>query len=573
MTYTKNLKEYHKIDAAVNYNRRSFLKFKDHNNKINEFIELFNKQETRNFDIIKFLVDLEFEDEDINKVVQEVMFDSLQDSHYTGSSVLSAYITHLHNHYNDIGVFEHLTDENKEIFTNLSEKDFSDDIDFFFNDIKTAYIFGHVMFTKIQAITKFLEKLKDTVYKNCPSNKLTAHRAFVDCNNSLIRIYGRKPLSDTVINESLLSSLERGKYVNQVKSKDSLIAMKFNLFNDLTSVFDFFTSEAFSEHAIDYRVDGFSLNKANKDLFRNMDTEKICSLNLIGPALGEQLDDRIKQFDFLNCALTYNLLLDRFDTDGMYGDNSHIINVLVKPWEITFNREFFSSNISGCNDGFRDPEGFHHPVYELIEDLNLEVPSTELEKLLLRDYKAPEASNSVQSANFLRGNKKEDLKNRSINRVLIPLKADHLHRTSYPVYDVLSEVPYTGIIESQLARIKKYKEKGFIFEQRSNYISTLAHAKLADALKVLDDNIFELLDDNLEVFNDAKMAQLFMGSRKNNKEAQVLKNNVKLLDRVSETQRLFLKFQREIKDLYTKGGLKIIGNRDSNTEETQVFEL
>ena len=160
MNYTRALRKYYGIEKRAKKDDNPFM-FRNHTEVINTLMQYFipgsELEKSSQFNFINFIYNLEFQDDDLNDIIQEIQHNLQKDCSYAGSSVLSAYISCLWDKYEEIGLTSKLNEDDIKSFQELASKDLSSDIDLFFKDSEDGFIFVNLMNFKLSQLSKFFE--------------------------------------------------------------------------------------------------------------------------------------------------------------------------------------------------------------------------------------------------------------------------------------------------------------------------------------------------------------------------------------------------------------------------------
>lgn len=512
MNYTRTLRKYFSLEKK--HKRIDVpLMFKNQTDTINNLL-LFLVQDgpfkrKSNLEFMNFIYKLEFKDESINEIIQELLYNLQKNFTYAGSSVLSAYVTDLWDKYEEIGLTTKLKEKDLVSFQKVAEVDCSSDIDLFFRDYEDAYIFCNIINFKLNEIYKFLFESKKLILDG---NNVS--RAFGDSpineNIDIIDFFMyQEPLYKVDI-PSKIEKIQRNQgYSNLIVEKEnSLITIKLNLLERiLGEVLEF---AKLMDRDIPSTLFDYNVTEDTKDLFNSISKDSYNAvLNCILPIKDARNRNRVPYFDVLNCALIWDLELEEFNTKFIGESsnyNNEVFQILVKPWEIIINPKYIQEHFQPTYKVIDRPISHLIDYIGLEEVLDFENPEEDIERLLSIDYESvPEAK---------RGNPFTSNQSRTIILKLlttsilkmIPSNVDFGEvRMAVIRFKTYTKIVYNEpIIDKLLFRIKKYQEKGYLLNNDSNIIPILLTAKIDNVFNLFSSpSMVELLEESLNNTNQS----------------------------------------------------------------------
>jgi len=472
MNYTRALKRYFIIEKKAKKIEEPLM-FRNQTEVINTLLTFYNEdnhlKRCSNFEFINFLYDLEFEDEDTNMIIQEIMHNLQKTFKYAGSSVLSAYNSCLWDKYNDIGLTPNLKEEDIKAFETLANNDLSSDIDLFFKDTEDAFIFINVLNFKLHELIKFFEAGKKLLPKGKSKSMGFGGMAKSNSQDIVDFFKYQEPLYKININQSIAKIKSNQGYKNMVQeSTNEMVNIKIGLTNRLTD-------------AIESFKDNLALENVPKDIYDYHFTD-----------ISAQLFRDVKLDSFsieLNCILP--------------GENARV-------------REHFQPMYRGIDKDINHPMDF----LELEDELDFSNPEEDIEKLLFIDVDDLKHIKKEKSF-FVQSSSKRTIKLMEIFHKMIPENVEMVEVTMKNIsYRTYNKISYNEpIIDKLLMRINKYQEKGYLINRQSNFIPILMTSKLDNVFNIFtNDGMIALLGESIEGIAESSQELILSKMEDTNKD-------------------------------------------------------
>lgn len=511
MNYTRALRKYYGIEKRAKKDDNPFM-FRNQTEVINTLMQYFipgsELEKSSQFNFINFIYNLEFQDDDLNDIIQEIQHNLQKDCSYAGSSVLSAYISCLWDKYEEIGLTSKLNEDDIKSFQELASKDLSSDIDLFFKDSEDGFIFVNLMNFKLSQLSKFFEAGLKIISDGKDNSRLFGGSK--SSNQDIIDFF---KYQDPLYKIDILASIEKLKSNQSYRhmmgtTHNDMINIKVSLADRLAeNMYEFIAAychpevKGFPKKIFDYEVtlEGFELSqRVKEDTFNPI-------LNCILPDGRTRVRNRVPHFDLLNCSLVWDFSAADFDTKYIKESNGHgadVFNVLLKPWVIVFNTKYIQEHF---HPNYRNIErDIEHPIdyLELEDVLDFEDPEEDIEKHLAVDLSVikPKVATKGIFSSSARGPNKSDLLMK-VFRKMIPDNVEiddiRIAKISHKTYNTIGY--NEQIIDKLLVRIKKYQNKGYIINKASNLVPVLLTSKLDNVFTIFnDEGMIKLLETGVE---------------------------------------------------------------------------
>ncbi len=527
MNYTRALKRYFIIEKKAKKIEEPLM-FRNQTEVINTLLTFYNEdnhlKRCSNFEFINFLYDLEFEDEDTNMIIQEIMHNLQKTFKYAGSSVLSAYNSCLWDKYNDIGLTPNLKEEDIKAFETLANNDLSSDIDLFFKDTEDAFIFINVLNFKLHELIKFFEAGKKLLPKGKSKSMGFGGMAKSNSQDIVDFFKYQEPLYKININQSIAKIKSNQGYKNMVQeSTNEMVNIKIGLTNRLTDAIESFKDNLALEN-VPKDIYDYHFTDISAQLFRDVKLDSFSiELNCILPGENARVRDRVPYFDILNCAMIWDFSTKEFNTKYITDSNSYssdIFSILIKPWEIIFNDKYLKEHFQPMYRGI--DKDINHPMdfLELEDELDFSNPEEDIEKLLFIDVDDLKHIKKEKSF-FVQSSSKRTIKLMEIFHKMIPENVEMVEVTMKNIsYRTYNKISYNEpIIDKLLMRINKYQEKGYLINRQSNFIPILMTSKLDNVFNIFtNDGMIALLGESIEGIAESSQELILSKMEDTNKD-------------------------------------------------------